>query len=203
MNRAQHALAVRDLSKTFGVSRALDHVTVGFRRSRVTALLGPNGCGKSTLIKILAGFHSPDGGDVEIGGEPIETPIEPQSAHARGLRFVHQDLGLIEQLSVSDNLALAHAYYGTPTLSRLRRRAAEEAARQALEVLELDIDPRATVGKLSQSDQIMVAIARAFQVSGPSDHQTVILDEPTASLPAEPSIVFWPRSTRSARPAAP
>jgi ribose transport system ATP-binding protein len=181
------ALTVRDLSKTFTGVRALKNVTIPFRRGAVTALLGPNGCGKSTLIKILAGFHAPDeGAEIEIAwGQPLSLPIDPRAVFGHGLRFVHQDLGLVPELSVTDNLAFADAYNGRSSVARVPVRELRTKARRALASLSLDIDPDAPVGTLSRTDQIMVAIARAFQshAEDPTE-QIVILDEPTASLPA-------------------
>ncbi len=182
------ALAVRRLSKTFAGVRALDNVTIEFRRGAVTALLGPNGCGKSTLIKVLAGFHEPDGGaEIELaGGGLLPVPVDPREAYRRGLRFVHQDLGLVADMSIADNLAFAHAYGGRLVVGPVRPRMLRRRAREALDLFGLDNDPDAPVGDASRTDQIMVAIARAFQEShGSRSEQIVILDEPTASLPAQ------------------
>ncbi|MDO8211079.1 sugar ABC transporter ATP-binding protein [Conexibacter sp. CPCC 206217] len=183
---ATPALAVHGLRKTFAGVAALKGVDVGFRRGAVTALLGPNGCGKSTLIKILAGFHAPDdGGTVEIGGQPVSTPIAAGAAYAAGLRFVHQDLGLVAEMSVLDNLALADGFDGRGTLAALPRRAMARHARELLARFGLDVAPGAPVGALNRTDQIMVAIARAFQsLPERGADRIVILDEPTASLPA-------------------
>ena len=167
--------------------QALKGVTIPFRRGVVTALLGPNGCGKSTLIKILAGFHEPEpGAEIELAwGRPLRVPIDPRAAFSHGLRFVHQDLGLVNGLSVADNLAFPDAFGGSRSLAPLRSRRLRRNTRAALKRLSLEIDPFATVGGLSRTDQIMVAIARAFESEtvDPTE-QLVILDEPTASLPA-------------------
>lgn len=181
------ALVVRNLSKTFSGVQALKNVTIPFRRGVVTALLGPNGCGKSTLIKILSGFHEPDhGAEIELTwGGPLELPIDARTAFEKGLRFVHQDLGLVGELSVIDNLSFPDSYAGCVSLAPLRARRMRDRAQAALDRLALDIDPARPVGSLSRTDQIMVAIARALQsaTADPSE-QIVVLDEPTASLPA-------------------
>jgi ribose transport system ATP-binding protein len=181
------ALVVRNLSKTFVGVRALKDVTIPFRRGAVTALLGPNGCGKSTLIKILAGFHEPDEGSaIELAwGAPLQVPINPRAVFGHGLRFVHQDLGLVHELSITDNLAFVDEYGRSAALRRLPSGQLRARAQQALDGLSLDIDPVTPVGSLSRTDQIMVAIARAFQShAGDPTEQIVILDEPTASLPS-------------------
>jgi ribose transport system ATP-binding protein len=183
--RAESALTVSGISKTFGATKALDDVTIEFPRGKVTALLGPNGCGKSTLIKILAGYHEPDAGSVELGGRPMATPIRPRVAYSEGMRFVHQDLGLVGEMSIADNFALAQGYRRWPILGPIRRRQLWADAAEALKRLDLDLSPAAPVKSLSRTEEIMVGIARALQVErGAEDRElVVVLDEPTASLP--------------------
>jgi ribose transport system ATP-binding protein len=107
---AAPALSVRGLSKTFVGQRALVDVDLDVAPGEIRALVGENGCGKSTLIKILAGFHEPDpGAVVTVGGEPL-TLGRPGAGEAAGLRFVHQDLGLVTGLDSVDNLALGQGY---------------------------------------------------------------------------------------------
>ena len=97
-------LVVRNMSMTFGGQRALDEVNVSIRRGEVHGLVGQNGCGKSTLIKILSGYHHPDpGGELEIDGRPVKLPVRTGSASELGMSFVHQDLGLLPSLTVVEN----------------------------------------------------------------------------------------------------
>jgi ribose transport system ATP-binding protein len=98
------------LTKDFGVNRVLDGVDLTFRAGSINALLGANGSGKSTLIKILAGYHTPTSGAIRLHGKPLSLPVTQGALHAEGVRFVHQDLGLIESMSIADNLALALGY---------------------------------------------------------------------------------------------
>jgi ribose transport system ATP-binding protein len=179
------ALTVSGVSKRFGGTKALDDVSVAFASGGVTALLGPNGCGKSTLIKILAGYHAPDAGEIEVHSQPLHTPVDPRVARERGLRFVHQDLGLIRDLSIADNLAMANDYPKWPLLAPVSRRQLTVKADAALARFGLNLNSATLVRNLSRTDEIMVAIARAFQ-SALSDQNepVVVLDEPTASLPA-------------------
>src|SRR5688572_23096486 len=102
-------LALNGLTKTFEGQRALEDVSLELRRGEIHCLLGQNGSGKSTLIKVLAGYHSPDSGSAVIDGEPMELG-SAHDAHQRGLRFIHQDLALIDSMSVVDNLALGESY---------------------------------------------------------------------------------------------
>src|SRR5207342_2510043 len=102
---ANPKMVVEGLTKTFQGQRALDGVSLDLRAGEIHCLLGQNGSGKSTLIKILAGYHSPDGGSALIDGEPMELG-SAHDAHQHGLRFIHQDLALVDSMSVVDNLAL-------------------------------------------------------------------------------------------------
>ncbi len=176
------ALSIRHLSKTFVGQQALREVDLDVARGEIRALVGENGSGKSTLIKILAGFHEPDpGAIVEVAAVPLALGV-PGAGDAAGLRFVHQDLGLVADLDTVDNLALGAGY-------RLRREglidwARERSqAREALARLGYDIDVRRPVGTLTISERTAVAVARAL-----SPHRTeptmLVLDEPTANLPA-------------------
>ncbi len=168
-------LRVEGLVKDFGGQRALDGVDFEVRPGEVHALLGENGAGKSTLIRILAGVLRPDAGTVEV----------------EGARFVHQDLGLVDELSVAENIALELGYSserGLVSMRRTERRAAELTARQGVE-----IDPRRLVGALPQAEKVMVAIARAFSV----DARVIVLDEVSASLPA-PQVVRLQAAVRRA-----
>ena len=99
-----HTVVVRNMSMTFGGQRALDKVSMSIRRGEVHGLVGQNGCGKSTLIKILSGYHHPDpGGELEIDGRPVKLPVRTGSASDLGMSFVHQDLGLLPSLTVVEN----------------------------------------------------------------------------------------------------
>ena len=176
------SLVARNLSKTFGsASPALDGVSFDVQAGEVHGLVGQNGSGKSTLIKILSGYHRPDrGGEVVVAGKRVETGI-PAAARAAGCRFVHQDLALVESLSVADNLALTDGYpsiFGTIRLSRSRA-----DARRELERFGLDINPQALVATLPPALKTGVALARALLGAQQSRVNLLVLDEPTATLP--------------------
>ncbi len=172
---------MRALTKTFAGGRALDDVDFAIAAGEIHALLGENGSGKSTLIKVVSGFHRPDpGATVLIGGQPLAFG-SPLASYELGARFVHQDLGLVEASSISDNLAFGP---GFPTAfgTILARRAHARAAR-ALEQVEIDIDPDALIGSLSPAQKTGVAVARALLAKGSASVRLLVLDEPTARLP--------------------
>jgi ribose transport system ATP-binding protein len=175
------ALAVTGLSKRFGASVALQDVDLAIGPGEVHAVLGENGSGKSTLIKILSGFHRPDAGTVTVAGQPLPFG-HPASSYRLGARFVHQDLGLVDSIPVLDNLAIGAGFatrLGTISTRRSSGRAQTDLAR-----LGLAVDPGASVGSLSPASRTGVAIARALREDPGSPVRLLVLDEPTATLPA-------------------
>jgi ribose transport system ATP-binding protein len=182
------ALEIRNLSKTFAGQVVLDRVDLTVAEGEVHALVGQNGSGKSTLIKILAGYHPPDpGATASVRGTPLRLG-SAAAAHDGDIRFVHQDLGLVLELSCVENVMLGRSYpvgFG----GRIRWREARRVASALLERVGLDIDVRRPVGELGLADRTGLAIARAL----PGDRAAgagagpalLVLDEPTASLPAD------------------
>ena len=176
-------LQVVRLSKTFPGQRALDHVDLTVRRGEIHALLGQNGSGKSTLIKVLAGYHAPDpGGTIQVDGVELQTGV-PGAGHDLGLRFVHQDLGLVPTLSVIDNLALSRGYR-TARFGRIDWATEAARASEAMADIGLDVHPFAIVGSLTLAERACLAIARAVH-DDERDTKVLVLDEPTAALPAD------------------
>lgn len=165
-------LSVRGLRKQLGGTRALDGVDFEVCRGEIHALLGGNGAGKSTLIKTLAGVHRADAGEIAWRGRAIDV-----AADRPPISFIHQDLGLIESMTVAENIALVRGYPRRAGLVDWRRLRARSAT--ALEVVGSGIDPEAEVSALRATEKSIVAIARALA----SDCELLVLDEPTASLP--------------------
>lgn len=177
-------LHVSRLSKSFGGARALDDVSLEIRPGEIHGLLGENGSGKSTLIKILAGYHDPEPGAVlELSGAPLHHPIDQHQLRQRGVSFVHQDLGLIPSLTVTDNFHLVQQ----EDLPRTRIAWSKEHARvrNALAGYGVDVEPTAVVERLSPVQQALVAVVRAVtRRSGIDQIRLLVLDEPTVFLPA-------------------
>jgi len=198
------ALSVVGLTKRFGATLALDDASLSVRPSTVHALLGGNGSGKSTAIKVLAGVYEADAGRVHIAGRDHDlTSFKAADARAAGLRFVHQDLGLFEGLSIAENFAF-DAGYPTRSGTAIRWSALHARVREVLDDYELDVDPRTPINELRPADRTMVAIARALQDTragdGPADGHGLILvlDEPTASLAQHESALLLGKIRRRA-----
>ncbi|WP_413769117.1 sugar ABC transporter ATP-binding protein [Rhodococcus pyridinivorans] len=171
-------LSLRSVTKSFGSQRALDSVDLDIRSGEIHAVVGQNGCGKSTLVKLLAGYHSPDPGSVgTVAGASFELGSVTAAKDA-GLRFVHQDLGLIDDLSVAENFFIES---DRGWVSPITKKDERVRTAQAIEDFGYDIDPRVLVGDLTAAERTAVAIVRALR--GEKPPALLILDEPTASLP--------------------
>ena len=170
----------RGLVKAFPGTIAVRSVDLEVMAGEVHALLGENGSGKSTLIKILSGYHVPDSGSVHVDGEALEFG-STVSSYRLGCRFIHQDLGLIETMTVRDNLMLGAGF--PLRLGTIRDRLAEREARQALDRAGVLVDPKQLVIELSPAQRTGVAVARALRRDQAVDTRVLVLDEPTASLP--------------------
>jgi ribose transport system ATP-binding protein len=180
---------MRKLSKSFGGSQALDGVDLTVLPGEVHGLLGENGSGKSTLIKILNGFHAPDHGELKVNGEDVSLPLSPGQFRDLGLSFVHQDLGLVPELTVLENLRVGEliAQKGAYINWRAERR----DARATFKSFNVDLDPSALVTALTPTERALLAIVRAVeeiraeQAKRHSSSGLLILDEPTVFLPQE------------------
>ena len=147
----------------------------------VHSLVGQNGSGKSTLIKVLAGYHEPDAGaSATVHGEPLELGSS-SDAHRLNVRFVHQDLGLVNDLSITENIMLGRRYLRWRG-GAIDWKAARVAARDLITRAGSSLDVRRTIGELGIADRTRVAIARALPEN--DDPSIIVLDEPTAALPA-------------------
>ncbi|HMF66879.1 MAG TPA: ATP-binding cassette domain-containing protein, partial [Phyllobacterium sp.] len=172
-------LIAKGITKRFGALTALSDVDLEIRAGEVLALLGDNGAGKSTFIKILAGAHPPSDGELLIDGAAV-TFSSPKDAASSGIATIFQELALSENLSISENVFLGRelkrSVLGVPFL---RRKEMKERVASLLKELEAHIsDPEAAVGSLSGGQRQAVAICRALNLNA----KLVIMDEPTAAL---------------------
>jgi ribose transport system ATP-binding protein len=173
-------VGIERLSKTFPGQRALAEVSFDIATREIHALVGENGSGKSTLIKILSGFHVPDpGGVVRIDGEPLQFG-SAADARRRGLRFVHQDLGLIPELTGAENVGLVSGF--TTSATRIDRAAQRHHTQRLLGRIGVEFNVERPVAELRAVERSALAIARALDDSH-GEIALLVLDEPTAALP--------------------
>lgn len=191
------ALELRDITMRFGAFLALRDVDFRVNPGEIVALLGENGCGKSTLVKILAGVNVPEpGGRLSLGGREVPLPLAPGQFRDLGLSFVHQDLGLARTLSVVENLVVGER--GSAASRRpINWRAETRRVRKVLDSYGVRVDPRQAINRLPPVGQALVAIVRAaeelkaYRERDDVTHSIVFLDEPTVFLPkAEVEFLF-------------
>lgn len=169
-------LELRDVSKSFPGVRALDRVSVRFRRGSVHALIGENGAGKSTLMKILMGLYPQYDGTVLLEGRPLAHAGVRQALDA-GLAMIHQELMYMPQMTAAENLLLGREP-ASRFLGRIDRKEAYRQARLILGQVGLDLDPNRPMRALSVAERQLVEIAKAVS----QDAKIVIMDEPSSSL---------------------
>ena len=174
-----HLLEAEGLSKYYGNVVALQDVSAHVDSGEVTCILGDNGAGKSTFIKILSGVHRHDAGQLRVDGEEVHFG-SPRDARAKGIATVYQDLAMVALMSIWRNFFLgAEPRKGIGPLSWLDAQAAKRIVRTELHAMGIDIrDPDQPVGTLSGGERQSVAIARAIYFGA----RVLILDEPTSAL---------------------
>lgn len=169
-------ISVRDIEKRFPGVHALKGVRFDIFPGEVHALMGENGAGKSTLMKVLSGIYQPDGGTVEVDGQPV-TISGPRSAQALGISIIHQELFLMNHLTVAQNIYIGREpRYGMGMFvdeGQMNRDAAELFKR-----MKVKIDPKAEVGEMTVARQQLVEIAKALSFNS----KVLIMDEPTSAL---------------------
>ncbi|HEY5821886.1 MAG TPA: sugar ABC transporter ATP-binding protein [Propionibacteriaceae bacterium] len=173
-----------DISKTYGVTRALKGVNFKVRRGKVTVLFGENGAGKSTLMKIMSGVEKPTGGQLILDGEPVEL-ASTTDAVERGISIIHQELNLAPNLSVRDNIFIGREL--KTKAGTVDYAAERDVTVKLMERLEEVIRPNTLVQDLRVGQQQIIEIARALA----ADARILIMDEPTSALSAsEVEVLF-------------
>ena len=174
MNSEVFLLEMLGIDKSFPGVKALDHARLQVRAGTVHALMGENGAGKSTLMKCLFGIYKPDAGQILISGRPVSFG-GPREAMEGGVSMVHQELNQVLKRNVMENLWLGRfpGCCGFVNQKEMLRR-----TREIFDSLEIDVDPKALIGKLSVSQRQMVEIAKAVSYHA----KILVLDEPTSSL---------------------
>ncbi|MFB2582391.1 sugar ABC transporter ATP-binding protein [Herbiconiux sp. P15] len=170
-------ISASGLVRQFPGARALDGAGLDVHAGEIVGLLGKNGAGKSSLIKILAGLDRADEGEILIDGEPIRAGYNARDAHHKRLAFVHQELNNVPAMTVAENVTLGGRYPRTAGVLINRRRMRSEV-KALLERLEIPVGVDDIVQELSGSQQRLVMIARALH----HDARVLVLDEPTVSF---------------------
>ncbi|MCC8116860.1 MAG: sugar ABC transporter ATP-binding protein [Planctomycetes bacterium] len=168
---------MRHIDKFFPGVRALDDVSFELRAGDVMALLGENGAGTSTRMKILGGAYTRAGGEISVFGRDVGD-ITPATARELGVAMIHQEMNMCTQLSVAENIFLGREIVNGGVLSN---REMNRLSRDVLNHLKINIDPDTIVGDLPVSKQQLVEIAKALQVNA----KILIMDEPTSALTAK------------------
>ncbi|MCD2472864.1 sugar ABC transporter ATP-binding protein [Jiella sp. MQZ9-1] len=175
LREAPSAVSLDAVSKSFGATKAVSDVTFSVAPGTVHALLGENGAGKSTTMKLLSGLIAPDTGRLLVDGAPVQFH-SPRDAHRVGIQTAFQELTLVRDLSVLDNMLLPKAPAGL--LGLLKRRAMAERVADHFDRLGLQTDLYAETGRLDLAERQKIEIARALF----REPRVLLLDEPTSAL---------------------
>ncbi|MDQ0577700.1 sugar ABC transporter ATP-binding protein [Agromyces albus] len=168
-------MRARQITKTYGATRALKGVDFEIRSGAVTALFGENGAGKSTLMKILSGVETPTSGILELDGREIQLASTVDAAE-HGIAIIHQELSLCPNLSIRDNIYMGRELVRGGIV--VDERTENVRTRELMARLEEQLDPRTLVADLRLGQQQVVEIARALA----GDARVLIMDEPTSAL---------------------
>ncbi|GHV79591.1 ribose import ATP-binding protein RbsA [Spirochaetia bacterium] len=169
-------LEMQHITKSFPGVKALDDVHFDLKSGEIHALMGENGAGKSTFIKIITGVHRPDSGELLLDGKPVDIN-GPLDAQARGIAAIYQHVTCFPDLSVAENIFMGHEKV-VSAVKRIDWRAMNQAAAELLSQLDANFDCRAVMGTLSVAQQQIVEIAKALSTNA----RIIIMDEPTAPL---------------------
>ncbi|WP_134698708.1 sugar ABC transporter ATP-binding protein [Ammoniphilus sp. YIM 78166] len=182
---SEYILEMKDINKSFNGNKVLDHVNLKIRKGEVHALVGGNGAGKSTMMKILTGVYRCDSGAIRINGQPVKIEAA-QDANAQGIRMIFQELSLIPTMTVAENIYLNHKVK-EKGLQIINNKQLERKAADLLSEFNIDLDPGQVVNELGVGYCQLIEIAKALSLEA----KILIMDEPTASLTeAETQILF-------------
>ena len=170
-------LSLRHAAKSFGAVQAVSDGSLELTAGEAHGLVGENGAGKSTVVKMLAGVHQPDAGELLIDGQPVGLP-GPAAAQAAGIAVIYQEPTLFPDLTVAENIFMGRQ----PLLPgrRIDRRLMRAQSAALFERLGVQLDPGRICRGLSIADQQIVEIAKALS----RDARVIVMDEPTAALSA-------------------
>lgn len=168
-------LEMKGIKKFFGGVKALNGVNLSINKGEVHCLAGENGCGKSTIIKVISGFYTPDGGEILFDGNSYEK-LKPAEAIDLGIQVIYQDFSVFPNLTVRENLAINKIVFENKKFTNKKEQ--EKIAKEALKKINFEIDLNTRVEDLPVSEKQLIAIARALM----SKAKLIIMDEPTTAL---------------------
>ena len=176
MLKSEYILHMEGIYKTFPGVVALKDIRLNIKRGSVHAIMGENGAGKSTMMKVLLGIYRRDSGIITFRGREIHFKGPVDALHS-GLAMIHQELSAVQELSVYENIFLGKelTIWKSPLL---REKAMVQETGVLLRQLDIDIDPREKMRKLSVAQQQMCEIAKAISY----DAELIIMDEPTSAI---------------------
>ena len=172
---SEYLLEMNNITKIFPGVKALDNVRFNLKKGEIHALMGENGAGKSTFIKVLTGVHQPDGGEIILNGKSVKMH-DPLVAARHGIAAIYQHLAAYPDLTVAENIFMGHEKLSKFRSIRWKQTNAE--AKKLLDSLDSNISPTQRMGVLSVAQQQLVEIAKALS----QDMRILIMDEPTAAL---------------------
>lgn len=178
---SQYLLELHGITKLFPGVKALDDVSFQLKKGQIHALMGENGAGKSTFIKVITGVHKPDKGEVILRGERVSFN-SPKEASEKGIAAIYQHVTSYPDLSVTENIFIGHEIIH-PVTKKIQWRQMHKVASECLERLGSNIDPHVEMGTLSVAQQQIVEIAKAISMNA----EILIMDEPTAALTKQES----------------
>ena len=171
----ENILSVKQIKKSFGGVHALKGVDLTIKKGETHCLAGENGCGKSTIIKVISGFYKPDGGTIEVDGKvfPVMTPAKAIKA---GIQVIYQDFSIFPNLTVIENLAFNQVLANKKKF--VNRKEFRKIAEDAVRKINFEVDLDALVETLPVADKQLIAISRALL----DNAKLIIMDEPTTAL---------------------
>ncbi|MCI8585600.1 MAG: sugar ABC transporter ATP-binding protein [Lachnospiraceae bacterium] len=163
------------ISKSFAGVKALQDIDLDIKEGEIRCLAGGNGCGKSTVIKIISGFYQPDKGTIEIDGKEY-SHLNPQQAIDMGIQVIYQDFSVFPNLTVAENIALSAERLDGKKFVNWKR--VRERAQEAMDMININLDLDAILSELPVASKQLVAICRSLLQNA----RLLILDEPTTAL---------------------
>lgn len=173
---SDYILELHNITKIFPGVKALDSVQFKLKRGEIHALMGENGAGKSTFIKVITGVNPPDEGDIYLNGEKVVFS-NPKEAQNSSIAAIYQHGTVYPFMSVTENIYIGHEKL-RPVTKAINWRQMHKDAKELLVQLGSDIDPHINMGNLSVAEQQIVEIAKAISTKS----KIIIMDEPTAAL---------------------